>query len=715
MVCAQSKSPEQVAITALIDSASVQYQSGKYVLSLQIAREALLKSLTLGDERLIAYSYNSIGVIYNEFANSKHALEFYQKALVYAEKTDDLQLKNWIYGNLGSIYYYDFKDYHKGILFYKKSLAFAEKTDNKLQICYTKLNIAGLYLAIYKNENASIYLQDVKLLLDKLNNFDVEMQYLENLGTYYFQTNKLELAEQNLVKAFKMASSENATFNIIDICLDLRLLYDKNKNFEKKAFYNSKIKENQKIIDKQKILSKLDDNTVQIELDINKIKLDKIELLYKQQIASVRNSQIIYGLFVTIIIGLVVFAIVLFCSYKNSKIANKLLETANQQLILLRNKAEENANLKAQFVSTISHELRTPLYGVIGIVDLFSEPNAVNDGYRDHLKSLKFSARYLLGLVNNILQVSKIDNRQMILENKTFNLRDELEVIKSSLQYLQDSNSNSFDICVANIVPQNIFGDSIKLSQILMNLCSNALKFTTNGNVTVFIDLTSRTDDKLILLFKIIDNGIGIPLEFHDLIFDKFVQVERNNSSYQGTGLGLTIVKNLLKLFESQIRVESSPDQGTTFFFEIAFEEKIIASNIKDDKVTREPQKQLEILVVEDNIISKMLTCKVINNAAHKAISVDNGFDAIELVNKNNYDFILLDLNMPKIDGFETAQKIRETNKTIPIIALTASDVATVKQKIRDSSIDDIVEKPFEKAQLLKIIKKHLISDLHLR
>lgn len=710
IICAQSKSPEQIAITALIDKASVQYQQGKYMLSLQNSREALLKSLSIGDERLIAYSYNSVGVVYNEFSNSKHAIEFYQKALLYADKTDDLNLKNWVLGNLGSVYYYDLKDYKKGISFYKKSLEIAKNTKNDGQVCYTKLNIAGAYLAIFENEQAKTYLSEVKPLLKVINQKDAEIQYLNNLGVYFLQTNKLDSAEKNFKDAYEIALVENSTFHLIDICKNLDELYEKTGNVDQKNLFLKRLQSYQKIIDNEKQQSKLDDNAIQIELDINKIKLEKVELLYEKQMLAIRDNQIIYGLFTVIILGLAIFVFVLYQNFKKSKAANKLLETTNQQLVLMRNKAEENANLKAQFVATISHELRTPLYGVIGIVDLFSEPNAVNENYKGHLKSLKFSARYLLGLVNNILQVSKIDNGHITLDSKMFDIREELQVIKNSLHYLEETNLNNFLIEVADHVPQLIIGDATRLSQIIMNLCSNALKFTSNGKVVLTVNLVSRAAGKVRLAFKISDNGIGIPIEYQSIIFDKFVQVQRNNASYQGTGLGLTIVKNLIDLFESKITVDSTPNQGTTFFFEIEFvEKKQFKKQIKKDNLAN-VNKKFKILVVEDNAISNMLTCKVIDNEGHLATGVDNGFDAIKKLEESSFDLIFLDLNMPQIDGFETAINIRKINLNIPIIALTAQDATAVQQKALDSGLTDIVEKPFEKSQLVQIIQKYIIS-----
>ena len=233
--------------------------------------------------------------------------------------------------------------------------------------------------------------------------------------------------------------------------------------------------------------------------------------------------------------------------------------------------AEEASLLKSQFVSTITHELRTPLYGVIGITNIILDEHK-ELGNSPHLKSLKFSAKYLLSLVNDILQINKIEEKRIVLESLIFNLADEITLIKNSVEYIADKNNNVFTVEIDTAIPEFLIGDKLRLSQIIMNLVSNALKFTKNGEVAVMADLKKVEGTVYFIEFKVKDTGIGIAKEDQGKIFDKFVQIERKEEDYQGTGLGLSIVSSLVKLFNSEVHLESQENVGTTFSFTIGFE-----------------------------------------------------------------------------------------------------------------------------------------------
>jgi CheY-like chemotaxis protein len=340
---------------------------------------------------------------------------------------------------------------------------------------------------------------------------------------------------------------------------------------------------------------------------------------------------------------------------------------------------------------------------VVGITDLIlqQEQSTIN---KEHLESLKFSAKYLLGLVNNILQVAKIDDGSMVLQPTIFSLEQELKVIKNALHFLADKNKNRFEIIVDKNIPNYLIGDEIKLSQIVMNLSSNALKFTKNGIVKIEVNLVKHDSKGVSLKFNISDTGIGISKENQEIIFDKFVQIHRKVDDYQGTGLGLTIVKKLINLFESRIDIESTENKGTTFSFEIDFE--TTKSLVNDLKSTSENFNcnSFHFLVVEDNKINQLVTQKTLETENHTCVVVDNGIDALKILETQNFDFILMDINMPNLNGFETTKKIRAINIQIPIIALTAFDKREIEIKAKNAGINAVIEKPFENYLLFKTI-----------
>ena len=398
--------------------------------------------------------------------------------------------------------------------------------------------------------------------------------------------------------------------------------------------------------------------------------------------------------------------------YKNIRLreqANIELKKANEELVLAKEAAEAASQLKSQFVSTITHELRTPLYGVIGITNIILDEHK-ELGNSPHLKSLKFSAKYLLSLVNDILQINKIEEKRIVLENLIFNLADEITMIKNSVEYIADKNNDVFTVEIDTAIPEFLIGDKLRLSQIIMNLVSNALKFTKNGEVAVTADLKKVEGKINFIEFKIKDTGIGIAKEHQEKVFDKFVQIERKEEDYQGTGLGLSIVSSLVKLFDSEIHLESEENVGTTFSFTIGFEfdedkSKEIINNIEVDLSTSH---LYNILIVEDNKINQVVTKKIIQSSNMSCTIVDDGYAALVALERESFDLILMDINMPLINGFDTTRKIREKGITIPVIALTAFDKQEVAEQAISAGMNDVMVKPFEPSKLFQVIHNQI-------
>lgn len=446
-----------------------------------------------------------------------------------------------------------------------------------------------------------------------------------------------------------------------------------------------------------------------IEIDEYQRTINKIEQERAKQQKTLRESKIIVVLFLVLLIVLLLLIWSLYKNIKFKKQANAELLQANEALQLAKEKAEEASHLKTQFVSTITHELRTPLYGVIGITNiLLDEHKELSNS--PHLRSLKFSAKYLLSLVNDILQINKIEEKRIVLENLIFNLTDEITTIKNSLDFIATRSKNEIAIEMDTAIPEFLIGDKLRLSQILMNLVSNALKFTKNGQVTIIADLERTEGTMNYINFKVKDNGIGIAKEDQEKIFDKFVQIERKEEDYQGTGLGLSIVKRLIELFESDITLESEENVGTTFSFTIGFEfdeqkSRDIINNIRVDLSTSQ---LFNILVVEDNKINQMVTKKIIENNNLKCTIVDDGYAALVALERETFDIILMDINMPLINGFETTRKIRDKGIEIPVIALTAFDKQEITEEAISAGMNDIIVKPFEPVKLFQVISNQI-------
>jgi PAS domain S-box-containing protein len=382
-------------------------------------------------------------------------------------------------------------------------------------------------------------------------------------------------------------------------------------------------------------------------------------------------------------------------------------------IILARQKAEYAAQSKQLFMSTMSHEIRTPLNEVIGITNLLLQGSPRED-QMDYIKALKFSGNHLLTLVNDVLDYNKIESGKIIFEQTQFNISDFLNEIMRSYSFRSKSKNLGFDIEKGNDLPKEVIGDPIRLNQILSNLLSNALKFTTHGSIHVIVKELSRIGNQSKMEFTVTDTGIGIPKNKHSLIFDSFTQASSDTTrNYGGTGLGLAICKKLIELQGGTISVESEPTKGSTFRFVLTFgvsEKGSQGVSEVSEKFTGLEGKK--ILVAEDNKINFFVANKFLIGWGITVTHAENGKIALDILEKEDFDLILMDLHMPVMDGIEATRIIRKSNETrikdIPIVALTAAIMSESHDKIEDLKINDYVLKPFKPHDLFERILKHI-------
>ncbi len=395
--------------------------------------------------------------------------------------------------------------------------------------------------------------------------------------------------------------------------------------------------------------------------------------------------------------------------YKSKKKYIRSLTEKNTALLIANEEAHQLSKIKTQFFSSISHELRTPLYGVIGLSSILLEDEKLKS-HEEDLKSLKFSADYLLALINDVLTLNKSETSSMSLENAPFNLRKLLENIQKTFLLNLEQKNNKLALEIDDAIPQKLIGDSVKLSQIMMNLIGNAIKFNQNGTIRIKIELLEKLEnDHLRIKFSIIDNGIGIPKEKQESIFEEFSQVEKRNHNYQGTGLGLTIVKKLLALFNSEIKLLSDTGQGSLFYFELDLQKDLDINNtIPEPDSANIPFNNMHILIVDDNKINQKVTQKILERRNFKCSFADDGAEAIAQTQKYKYDLILMDVHMPNIDGIEATRSIRTFNTTTPIVAFTAVEIDEIRNSIFDSGMNDIIVKPYEVSQFFNTILKNI-------
>lgn len=399
-------------------------------------------------------------------------------------------------------------------------------------------------------------------------------------------------------------------------------------------------------------------------------------------------------------------------SFLQERIAKaKELEVA---LINSKELAEKAAMAKAQFLSIMSHEIRTPMNAVIGFTHLLIHQDPKPE-QKEFLGFLKFSAENLLVLINDILDFSKIEAGKIEFEEVDFSITDLTKNIRLAL--LQKANEKNIQIklMMDQDLPNAIIGDPIRLGQILTNLISNAVKFTHKGKVTITASLGWCNEDKSTIDFEIADTGIGIMPDKIEHIFESFNQASTDTTrKYGGTGLGLTITKRLLQLLGSEITVISEYNKGSVFKFSLTFKnskKQLSSTSDSEEFYNLKSLKGTKLLIAEDNQINVILAKHFMKQWDIECDVAENGQIALMLVQTHDYDMILMDLQMPEMDGYQTTTAIRELPgekyKNLPIIALTASAMLDIQDMAFTVGMNDYVSKPFNPNELHRKIAKY--------
>nr|WP_116770186.1 ATP-binding protein [Maribacter litoralis] len=560
------------------------------------------------------------------------------------------------------------------------------------------LTEAKVYLSLEKYDSATKNLNSLIVNTDLY-----EKEYLTSQA--YLTLAELNLGLENYAEAAK--NGENA----LAVAEDNGFLEDfKDANillttvYEKLGLYQKSLSNSQNLV-------QLKDSIFNIEKSKIEAKTaDKIRDNYKteeiarqeQKIEELTESQNRSELTAILTSAfLIIISLLAVTLYRNNQIklkTNDLLQTKNKELQIARDGAVQAMEAKTNFLSTVSHELRTPLYAVTGLTHLLLEENP-EEHQKEHLKALKFSGDYLLNFINDILHINKIDANKLEPLNMEFNLKKVINEVINSLGQSAKSNNTTLILEYDQDIPSHLLSDPLKLSQIFMNLIGNAIKFTKGGEVKVISKLLNKNQDEVTIYFEVKDNGIGISKEKQKSIFEGFEQGSiQINREYGGTGLGLTIVKSLLGLFNSQIELESNLGQGSSFFFEIKM--KSIDDLTEDVSFEITPKdydfKGLHLLIVEDNKINQVITKKMLTKRDMTSDIANNGHEAVDLAKENVYDAILMDIHMPGISGEEATIEIRKFNQETPIIALTAISLDDSLESFYAAGCNDVVTKPFK-------------------
>lgn len=687
------KKTELDSVFDVLNQAFDFFEKSKVSEAVRLSNEVLEYEKTHKNDSLRALCHNVLGICYADLNDTIASRKYFIKSLEAYKKINDTTRVIALHNNLGVMYRDTHQDIDKSNNYFRQAYTLANLLNNEDVIVFPAFNIAvNLLLKADETKKEVDYKKALPYLLkvlhsEKLKNNE-KSRYLKGavfakLAYYYHKLLDFEKSKKYYNKAIEYANEKGLLQVLSLIYEDQVKLYESDKDYEKaNKTLNKLIVINDSIKDLENFeRAKQIESAYFVKENKEKLRFSEKEKAIQATLLSKSKA---YNILVTIFIGILLLGV--YYIFKK-----------NKELKLAKDKAENLSRVKSDFYSEISHELRTPLYAVIELSALMLKEN-VNIKHREYLESLKFSGNHLLSLINNILELNKVESSQEIkIIALEFNLKRLIINIIDSLEYALNNSNNKIHLEYDDRIPYKIVGDSLKLSQVLINLVSNAIKFTNNGNINIIINKIDESLDLIKIYFNVSDDGLGISKEKQGQIFEDFYQEHtKSEKSYKGTGLGLSIAKRIISAMDGEIEIESERGKGASFFFELEFRKseksKLSALSSPNWGMLLHG---LKILIVDDNKINQMVTKKVLEQLNLASETVDNGKEAIRLVKNKKFDCILMDLHMPGIDGYETAEFIREFNKEIPIIALTAASKHEVKEKIKGSGIDDFILKPF--------------------
>ncbi|MCE7994314.1 MAG: response regulator [Roseivirga sp.] len=720
--------------------------------SRQYSRQAISLGRRLEFPKGEADAVNNLAISFDIIGEYDSSLFYFLEALRIYETIDHKPGIARALSNCGMVFQ-NLDSSQKSLNYHLRSFNMEKQLEDSIGMAYSMIHIANLFTDLERSDSALFYYEQSIQILERKGDRDGLTYSYVGLGEYYRETEP-QKAIKYLLKAEEIYQEFGNSTGLANAGLLLGMAYQNANTRDVSALqsYKKALKQAEMVGAMQvkaQILSRMADwyelnSQPQAALDhFRQFKTIEDSVFSEEkarQIASIEGAflsekkdneifllnaenkqqkQLTYYLVIGVLVVLSLLGMLWLNYLSRSKAyallkrTNQQIETKNREVEMERNNATQATRAKANFLSVMSHEIRTPLNAIIGLTHLLIDYPEQGDK-KKNLSSLKFSAENLLALINDILDYSKLEEGKAEIESIQFNLKETLDRILDSFLFKAEEKQIRLKAKYDSAMPSIVTGDPTRFSQVLNNLLSNAIKFTDTGSVT----LDAEVIDHGLIQFSVIDTGIGIMADKLDAIFESFTQADEGvNRKFGGTGLGLAIAKQLVEAMGASLQVESVEGKGTRFFFTLPLEASS-AATYANRAVGKRPSftsmKGARVLLMEDNAVNVLVATQFLKSWSVDVDVASNGVEGLQLMEQDRYDLILMDLEMPVMDGFETTEHIRknlnEANKHIPVIAITSSTSIMARNKARAAGMNDFITKPFNPNELYKMLEKFVLK-----
>ncbi len=698
--------------------------------------KALQISQSINFREAMSVSLNNMGLVHHKQKNLAGALINYKAALLLRKQLTDPTLVPHSHRYIATVYT-DLEKYDSALYHFnagaKLCLPIEKNTHGLLGNIYS--NTAKCYFKMKDFKNAEKYFDLAEALYKKYNEVGPIAMLYNDKANFLIHQAKFAEAEKYLKLAAGLAEQYNAQPLIKDVYKTLSSLHYKKGDY-KEAFNTQtayeRIKDSMaEAGNMRRILS------IQHQYEIEKQEkaLKDAEDQNRFQQAGLEHAQRVSQLYFILMVACIIsLALLVYLYLHKTKVNSKLkqhndiieiqnaeIEEKNRDLQIAKEQAESSARHKSEFLSSMSHEIRTPMSGIIGFLNLLLEDQRLDEDQRKKLHSIHYSADKLMHIINDVLHLSTIEAGSILLEQQPINVRKFCDELLSNIKATLTHNKVNFALNIQQNVPKIIIGDPTRLYQILSNLLGNARKFTHKGWIRLNIHAESRADNIVNVIFEVADTGIGIPSDKLETIFNSFEQANSGIlQKYGGTGLGLAITKKLVHIMGGKVSVTSTLGEGSTFRAEIPLtyseDATLNAPTIIEPKI-KVNLEGMRVLLVEDNEINQMVIGQQLKRWKINVSIVCDGYSALESLKEELFDAVLLDIQMPGIDGLQTVREIRNSktytiiNPFVPVVGLTADVFDETRRMALIAGMNDVLTKPAKPEDLQLCLARYFVPS----